>query len=76
MPVYMRVKINAFFFNLAQLGQGKHLKSAGIRENRSVPAHEFVKSAKFFDQLIPCAHMEMVGVGQFHLSADLPKVIG
>ena len=35
-----------------------------------------MKSAELLDQLVAGTHMQMVGVGQLHLSADLPEIIG
>ena len=35
-----------------------------------------MKSAKLLDQLVAGPHMQVVGVGQLHLSADLAQVIG
>ena len=34
-----------------------------------------MKSAELLDQLVSGTHMQMVGVGQLHLSADLPEII-
>ena len=36
-PVNMRVEIDALLLDLAEPSQGEHLKSAGIRKNRTIP---------------------------------------
>ena len=56
------MEINSLLLDLAQPGKGKYLKSAGVRKNRTVPGHEFVKSANFADQLVSCADVQVVGV--------------
>ena len=63
MAVYVGIKVNAFLFDSAQLGQGKYLKAAGIRKDGPVPVHEFVQAAKFLNQLVACADVKMVGIG-------------
>ena len=61
--VYMGMEMYAFLFDLSQSGQRKHLKSAGIRQDRFVPYHKFMQAAKVFDQLIARADMQMVCIG-------------
>ena len=66
--VDMGIKVNSFFLNLAQSCQGKYLEPAGIREDRAVPVHKPVQSAKFPYELVAGAHMEMIGIGQARLA--------
>ena len=66
----MRVEIDALLLDLAEPSQGEHLKSAGIRKNRTIPVHEFVEASHLFYNFITRTHMEMVGIGQFYLCAD------
>ena len=61
--INMRVKIHTLFLDLTQLCQGKHLKSAGIGKNRSVPVHKFMKTSKLFYHLVTRTHMKMIGIG-------------
>ena len=56
------MEIDALLFDPAQSGKGEHLKSAGIREDWTVPGHEFMESADFADQFIPGADVQVVGV--------------
>ena len=72
----MGVKINALFLYLSKSRQGKYLKTAGIRQNRPVPVHEFMKSAKLLNQLVTGSHVQMVGVGQLYLCSDFLQIVG
>src|SRR5205823_10795379 len=45
------LKLGALLGDLAQLREGKNLVTTAIRQDRSVPIHEFVKSAKMRDHL-------------------------
>ena len=75
MSVDMGLEGDAFLSDLPEACQGEHLEAAGVREDRPVPVHELVEPAKSLDQLIPCPHMEMVGIGQLHLGADRLQII-
>lgn len=44
--VEVRAELHALFADFAQLAQAEHLKPAGIGEQRPLPGHEFVQSAK------------------------------
>ena len=72
----MAGKGDALLLDLPQRGQRKHLKSAGIREDRAIPVHKFVQTAKLSDQLVTGTDMEVVGIGKFHLRADRAEIIG
>ena len=62
--------------DLPQAGQGKDLKAPTVGEHGAVPVHKFVKPAHLADNAVPGAKMEVVGVGQLHLTADLLQVVG
>ena len=61
--IYMRVEMYAFLFDFSQSCQGKYLESAGIRQNRFVPYHKSMQTAKVFDQFVTRTDMQMVCVG-------------
>ena len=44
-PVNVGGKVDALLLDFSQTGQRKHLKAAGIREDRLAPGHEFVQAA-------------------------------
>ena len=74
--VDMGLEGDALLFDLPESGQGKYLKTAGIRKNRSVPVCEAVKSAQLMDERISRPHVQVIGIAQHHLRADPPQVVG
>ena len=70
----MRRERHALFLDLAEPCEGKDLKAAGVRKDRPLPRHEFVKSTHFFYDLVARAKMQMVCVGQLHLRSDVLQV--
>ena len=69
-------KAHPLFGDLPQSGQGENLEPAAVCEDGAIPPHEFVQSSHLTDHIIPGTHMKMVGVGQLHLAADIPQVLG
>ena len=67
--VNMAGKGDALLPDLPQGRQRKHLKSAGICQNRAVPVHELVEAAHLAHDLIAGTQVQMIGVGQFDLAA-------
>ena len=73
--VDMGLEGDALLFDLPESGQGKYLKTAGIRKNRSVPVCEAVKSAQLMDERISRPHVQVIGIAQHHLRADPPQIV-
>jgi len=48
----MRAESYALFLDFAQPRQRKYLKSTGIRQDRFVPGHKFMKAAHLLDDLV------------------------
>ena len=71
--VNMAGKGDALLPDLPQGGQRKHLKSAGVRQNRAVPVHELVEAAHLAHHLIAGPQVQMIGVGQLDLAAHRPS---
>ena len=69
-------KGDSLLLNLPQPGQGEHLESPAVGEHGAVPVHEFVEPAHLADHFVPGTKMQMVGVGQLHLTADLLQIVG
>ena len=69
--VQMRAETYALFFHLAQLAQAEDLEAAGIGQQRPVPAHELVQPAQLAHQLVPRSQIEMVGIAQNDLRAQM-----
>ena len=65
----------AFFFDLAEFCKGKHLESAGVRQDRTLPVHKLVKSSKLLHNLVTRTYMEMISIGKLHLCSDLIKIL-
>ena len=70
----MRMEGHALLLDLAQGRQRKHLKAARVGQHRAVPPHELVQAAHRLDDLVARADMQVVGVGQLDLAAQLLEV--
>src|SRR5882724_11056198 len=60
----MRAKRHTFFAHLCEITKTENLKAAGIGQERSVPAHEFVQTTQRADQLMSRTQVKMIGVPQ------------
>ena len=67
----MRPKRHALFRHFAQIAQAENLKSAGVGEDRPVPRHELLHAAKLPHHLDAGPQIQMVGVIQQDLDAQL-----
>ncbi len=62
--------------HLAEVAEGKNLETAAVHEDRSVPRHEPVQPAHFFENVYPGAEVEVIGVGERDLGAELLQLTG
>ena len=69
-------KGHAFFFDFSQRRQAEHLKSTGVCENRAIPGHEFVQAAHLTHHLVGGTQMQVVGIGQLHLTTNIFQILG
>src|SRR5215471_14921846 len=67
----MRAEIYSLLADLPEIAEAENLKTAGVRKQRPLPAHEFVESTQVAHQLVPGAQIEMVGVAENDLRAQL-----
>ena len=74
MAVQMRIKGYALFGDLAQFGQTEYLKSTAVRQNGPIPAGKFVQPSQISHHLVPGTQVQMVGVAQHNLCADLLQI--
>ena len=74
--VQMGLELHAVLGELAQLGQREHLKSAAVGQYRAIPVHEAVQPARLGDQILAGAQVQMIGVGEDNLRADLLQFVG
>ena len=67
---------HALLGNVAQLGQAEYLKAAAVGQNGAVPAGKLVQAAHIGHDLVAGAQMQVVGVAQHDLGADILEVKG
>ena len=67
---------HALLLDLPQAGQGEHLKSAAVGEHGAIPAHHLMQAAQLLHHLVAGTQVQMIGIGQLHLTADLLQVKG
>ena len=72
----MRGKTNTFLGDLSELCQRKHLKSAAVCKHRTIPIHEFPYAAHVMNEFVAGTNVQVIGIGQFHLTAYLLKLVG
>ena len=65
----MAAKLDAFFGQLAQIGQAHHLITAAIGKDRAIPAHEIVQPAKPRNPFRTRAQHQVVGVAKDDVGA-------
>ena len=75
-PVDMGIEFDALLRDFTKGRQGEDLKAAAVGEDRSIPGHKAVQPAELFDERVPRADMEMIGIGKLHLTADLFQIPG
>ena len=69
--VYVGAEKAALFGDFAYGAQGKDLKASAVRENRPVPAFEFVKASGGLESVKSGPEIEVVGVPQNDFSFDV-----
>ena len=73
--VEVRGKGHALLGDLAQLCQTEYLKSAAVGQDRPVPAGKPVQAAHIRYQLVAGTQMQMVGIAQHDLRADILQIL-
>ena len=74
MTVEVGVEGHALLGDLAQLGKAEHLKPAAVGQNGTVPLGELVQPAHIRHQLVAGTQMQVVGVAQHDLRADVLEI--
>ena len=69
----MRLKLDAIGRDPAQFGQRKHLKAAAIGQDRSIPTHEPVQSARLLNHIQPGPNHKVVRVAEDNLRTECTK---
>ena len=65
---------SAFLGDLGEILEAEDLKTAAVGEDGPVPVHEFMQAAEAADQLMAGPDVEMVGVAEDDLGAQLLEV--
>ena len=67
----MRTKSDTFFSDFPQFTKAENLESAGVGKNRAGPGHEPVQAAEFPHLLHAGTQVQMVGIPQKDLHAEI-----
>lgn len=70
----MAIEAHAVLSYLPQLGKGKYLKPSAVCQDRSVPGHEPVKPSEGLYELVSRTDVQVIGVRQLNLAADISQV--
>src|SRR5579859_5155100 len=68
--VQVRTESHALVRNFSQFRKAENLESAGVRQNRAIPRHEFVQSAYAAHQLVPRSQIEMISIPKDDFRAE------
>ena len=72
----MGTEFHAVLGDLAQFRQGKHLKSAGIGEDRPIPVHEGMQISRLGDEILAGTQVQVVGIGKNDLRVAVLQLVG
>ena len=72
--VDVRGKAHAVVGDVVERGERKDLEAAAVRQNGAVPVHELMQPPCARDELVAGTHIEVIGVGEDDLRADLFEV--
>ena len=75
-PVQMRMEGYPLLADVAELCQAEYLKSAAVGQDGPVPAGELVQAAHVGNHLVAGTQMQMIGIAQHDLRADVLQVKG
>src|SRR5881397_942354 len=70
----MILKFDAVLSDLAQFRERENLISAAIRQNWSIPIHEFVQAAKMFDHIQSRPNKKMIGISKNDLRLEFMQL--
>ena len=73
-PVEVRRKGHAVFGYLAKRRKGKDLKTAAVGKYRAFPAGKGVQPSHFVNDFVGRTEMQVVGVAEHDLTADVFKI--
>src|SRR5262245_58286769 len=71
----MTAKLDAVLRHRPEPLERENLKASGVRENRTIPAHEAMQSAELPNQLVARPKVQMIRVPKDHLRAHRPEIV-
>ena len=71
----MRSEGDAFGGDFAQFAEAENLEAARVGEDGAGPGHKFVQAAELADQLMARTKIEMIGVREQNLDAEIFEVL-
>ena len=74
--VEVRPERQPLVINPAPIGQAENLETAGIRQDRPVPAHERVQSAQRRNDVLTRPKRQVVGIRQKHSRSGIANLVG
>ena len=74
--VHMGLEVYAFLPNAAQFGKGKHLESAAVGEDGTIPVEELMQTAQLVNHAVAGTDVQMVRVGQLDLTVQIVEIHG
>ena len=69
--VDVRPEVHTVLIYLPAIGEAEHLEAAAVRQDRPIPAGEFVEATAPGDQLIAGAEHQVIGIAKNNARADL-----
>ncbi len=72
-PIEVRTENHTVIGDFAEIGQAKHLKAAGIGEDRPRPGHETMQPAQAPDPFVARPKIKMISVAKQDLNAKLAE---
>ena len=76
MSINVRGEIDTLFLDLSQGCQRKHLESAGVRQNGTIPIHKLMQAAEIVYELVARTNVQVVSIGKLDLTIYVNKVNG
>src|SRR5579885_2593070 len=73
--VDMRLKLDAVFLQLSEFREAKDLETAGVGQDRAVPAHELVETSEFLDRLVSGPEHQVICIPQNNLRPEFFQII-
>src|SRR5437879_4922800 len=74
-PIEVGLKPNTIIIDVAQRAKAEYLIATTIRQDRSIPRHESMESAKLRDGLMPRSQEKVIRIAKENLDVEIAKLI-